>query len=88
MHVTQHPKVSDQATLEREHRCSVSPHVTIGRWHTEQFLPVEAMKAEFSEDLIALFHESQDVAGVAPERGCDRLNLANERLMSDKSRAQ
>lgn len=88
MHITQHPEVTDQATLEGEHRCSVPPHVATGRWHTEQFLPVEAMKAELAEDLVSLFHEGQDVAGVASQRSGDRFNVADELLMSDKRRAQ
>ena len=88
MHVTQHPKVSDQTTLEGEHRRSIPPHVSTGWWHTKQFLSVDAMKAELAEDLIALFHEGQDVAGVASQRSGDRFNVADELLMSDKRRAQ
>ncbi len=52
MHIAQHPEVPDQAILEGEYRCAMPPHMTTGRRHAEQFLPVDAMKAELAEDLI------------------------------------
>lgn len=71
MHVTQDPKVPHQATFKCEHRRSVPPNVTTGRWHTEQFPPVEAMKTELAKDLVSLFNEGQDVTGVASQRSRD-----------------
>jgi len=84
MYVTQNPKIANNAALESKHRCSVPPNVATRRRNTKEFLPVVPMKAELPEDLVSLFNESQDVAGVTPERRCDRLDVANELLVSQE----
>jgi hypothetical protein len=82
MDVSEHPQISDVGAIEREYGSSVPPHVIAARRHAEEFASVVAMEPQLTEDLVALLSELQDVGCVFVERPGDKLDIANDLLMT------